>query len=62
MRAFQIRCIAKEVSVKRLRNCLADEEAKLKTYKDGMRTFGAKVKELRTKLSQLEAAFVGLRS
>ena len=41
---------------------MADEEAKLKTYKDGMQTLGAKVKELREKLSQLEATLVGLRS
>ena len=56
MRALQIRCIAKEVSVKRLRNRLADEEAKLKTYKDGMWTLGAEVTELREKLSQPEAS------
>ena len=55
MRALQIRCFAKEVSVKRLRNRLADEEAKLKTYKDGMWTLGVEVTELREKLSQLEA-------
>nr|POF01727.1 hypothetical protein CFP56_37559 [Quercus suber] len=62
MRALKIRCIAKEVSVKRLRNRLADEEAKLNTYKDGMRTLGAKVKELREKLGQLGAALVELRN
>ena len=55
MRALQIRCIAKEVSVKRLIR-LADEEVKLKTYKDGMWTLGAEVTELREKLSQLEAS------
>ena len=55
MRALQIRCFAKEVSVKRLRNRLSDKEAKLKTYKDGMWTLGVEVTELREKLSQLEA-------
>ena len=45
-----------------MRNCSVDEDAKLKTYKDGMQTFGAKVKELREKLSQLEAVLVRLRS
>nr|POF01731.1 hypothetical protein CFP56_37561 [Quercus suber] len=61
MRALKIRCIAKEVSVKRLRNRLANEEAKLNTYKDGMQTLGAKVKGLREKLGQLGAALVELR-
>ena len=56
MPALQIRCVAKEAIVKRLRSRLEEEANQLKKYKEGIRTMNGKVKALSEQVKKLDGA------